>query len=97
MFDKLPNSTRRFIRSEKARIRRQFLDYKQQEIAITDMYNKILNKPVVKKLEDTEPVKLEKASSNQQKKDNPSLPVRQRANGVRARKTKAHKNKKVKK
>ncbi|MDO8486203.1 MAG: hypothetical protein Q7S77_00690 [Candidatus Staskawiczbacteria bacterium] len=97
MFDKLPNSTRRFIRSEKARIRRQFLDYKQQEVAITDMYNKILNKPVVKKLEETEPIKLEKASPNQQKNET-TQKLKTKSQSVKSgKKTKAHKNKKVKK
>ena len=62
MFKKLPNSTRKFIRSEKARIRRQFLDYKKQEEAITNMYNKILNQPIVKKIEMPEPIKLKKIS-----------------------------------
>ena len=65
MFKKLPNSTRKFIRFEKARIRRQFLDYKAQKEAIANMYSKILNKPlghevIAKKVEVLEPVKLEK-------------------------------------
>mgnify|MGYP001614733695 CR=1 FL=1 len=60
---KLPNSTRKFIRSEKARIRRQFLDYKTQKEAITNMYNKILNQPIVKKIEMPEPIKLGETSS----------------------------------
>ena len=46
MFEKLPSSTRKFIRSEKARIRRQFLDYKAQEEAIANMYNKLLNSKI---------------------------------------------------
>lgn len=62
MFKKLPNSTRKFIRSEKARIRRQFLDYKVQKEAIVNMYNKILNQLIAKKTEVPEPVKLEKTS-----------------------------------
>jgi hypothetical protein len=44
MFKKLPNSIRKFIRSEKARIRRDILDPKKQEEMIKDVYNKLLNK-----------------------------------------------------
>ena len=66
MFKKLPNSTRKFIRSEKARIRRQFLDYKKQEEAIKDMYNKIFNQPIVKKVEASKLVKLVKVSPKKQ-------------------------------
>ena len=60
MFKKLPNSTRKFIRLEKARIRRQFLDYKAQEEAIANMYSKILNQPITKEAEAVEPIKTEK-------------------------------------
>ena len=66
MFKKLPNSTRKFIRSEKARIRRQFLDYKKQEEAIKDMYNKIFNQPIVKKVEASKLVELVKVSPKKQ-------------------------------
>lgn len=44
MFKKLLNSTRKFIRSEKARIRRGVLDPKKQEEMIKEIYNKLLNK-----------------------------------------------------
>ncbi len=44
MFKKFPNSTRKFIRLEKARIRRDILDPKKQEEMIKDVYNKLLNK-----------------------------------------------------
>lgn len=44
MFKRLPNSTRKFIRSEKARIRRDILDPKKQEEMIKEIYNKLLNK-----------------------------------------------------
>ena len=43
MFKKLPNSTRKFIRSEKARIRRDILEPKKQDEMIKEMYNKLLN------------------------------------------------------
>ncbi len=38
---KLPNSIRRFIRTQKAQIRSQFLDVKKQEELIKEMYNKL--------------------------------------------------------
>ena len=38
---KLPKSVRKFIRTQKAQIRRQFLDVKKQEELIKEMYNKI--------------------------------------------------------
>lgn len=108
MFKKLPNSTRKFIRSEKARIRRQFLDYKVQEEAIANMYNKILNQPlghsptgeaIVKKLEISESTKLkEKLPKRQEKgatkKGTSSSQARVR---IRKNKVKMDKKKKVKK
>ncbi len=54
----LTKSTRKFIRSEKARIRRQFLDFKKQEELITELYKKILGSS---KVEDIKEVKQEKA------------------------------------
>lgn len=44
MFKKLPNSTRKFIRLEKARIRRDILDSKKQDEMIKEIYNKLLGK-----------------------------------------------------
>lgn len=44
MFKKMPHSTKKFIRSEKARIRRQFFDPKKQQELIKDLYNKISGK-----------------------------------------------------
>ena len=38
---KLPNSIRRFIRTQKAQIRSQFLDVKKQEELIKEMYVKL--------------------------------------------------------
>lgn len=35
-------STKKFIRREKARIRRQFFDVKKQKEAIKEVYNKII-------------------------------------------------------
>ncbi len=37
----MPKSIRKFIRTQKAQIRRQFLDAKKQEEAIKEMYNKL--------------------------------------------------------
>ena len=37
---KLPHSTRVFIRTQKAKIRGQFLDYKKQEELISELYKK---------------------------------------------------------
>jgi len=38
---KFPNSTRKFIRTQKAQIRRQFWDVKKQTELIKEMYNKL--------------------------------------------------------
>ena len=43
----LPQSTRKFIRLEKARIRAEFFDVKKQEEKITELYNRFLAKPVL--------------------------------------------------
>jgi len=39
---RLPKSLRKFIRKEKARIRREVLDIKEQEKLIQDLYKKFL-------------------------------------------------------
>jgi len=41
---KLPKSLRKFIRQEKARIRREVLDIKKQEELINELYKKYLAK-----------------------------------------------------
>ncbi len=46
---RMPNSIRKFIRKEKARIRGSVLDIKEQEKLISELYEKILKKPKVKK------------------------------------------------
>lgn len=38
---KMPNSTRKFIRTQKAQIRRQFFDVKKQQEQIALLYKKI--------------------------------------------------------
>ena len=45
----LPKSARKFIRTEKARIRGQFLDLKREEELINALYDKFLKKPRLKK------------------------------------------------
>lgn len=42
---KLPKSVRKFIRSEKARIRVQILDMKKQQELIGELYKKMLTQP----------------------------------------------------
>ena len=50
IYKKLKNSDRKFIRTEKARIRREFLDSKKQDEMISELYKKMLGevKPEVK-------------------------------------------------
>ncbi len=111
MFKKLPNSTRKFIRFEKARIRRQFLDYKAQEEAIANMYNKILNQPLghspLGRSPTGEPTgeavikKAEVVESIKFKETSPKKPLavakRARQKKETTKKTKIHRNKKGKK
>lgn len=41
---RLPKSLRKFIRKEKARIRKEVLDLKEQERLISELYQKIFEK-----------------------------------------------------
>ena len=41
---KLPKSIRKYIRKEKARIRREVLDIKEQKRLINELYQKFLSK-----------------------------------------------------
>jgi len=54
-------SDKKFIRSEKARIRAKFSDAKKQEELINNLYARFLSKPEVKaaQLEKEEPKKIE--------------------------------------
>ncbi|OIP75434.1 MAG: hypothetical protein AUK06_01830 [Parcubacteria group bacterium CG2_30_36_18] len=45
----LPKSLRKYIRKEKARIRREVLDIKEQEKQIQELYQKIFEKLKMKK------------------------------------------------
>jgi len=56
---RLSKSTRKFIRSEKARIRREILDCKKQEEMIQQLYKRFSKKAAVL----VPPVKMEKKSS----------------------------------
>jgi len=44
MKKRMPKSVRKFIRREKARIRREVLDIKEQEKLILELYQKLLKK-----------------------------------------------------
>ena len=41
MYKKMSKSIRKFVREQKAQIRRQFFDAKKQEEMIKEMYNKL--------------------------------------------------------
>ena len=45
---KLPKSIRKYIRKEKARIRREVLDIKEQKRLINELYQKFLPKKIKK-------------------------------------------------
>jgi len=47
IYPQLKKSDRKFIRTEKARIRRQFSDSKKQEELINDLYKKMVGDPKV--------------------------------------------------
>ncbi len=44
MLKKLPKSVKKYIRREKARIRRQFFDVKEQEKLIQELYQRFFKK-----------------------------------------------------
>ena len=61
IYPQLKSSDRKFIRREKARIRRQFLDVKKQEELISELYKRLLGKSGVKvETEKVKEVKTEK-------------------------------------
>jgi len=53
---RLPKSQRKYIRQEKARIRREVLDLKKQEELINQLYEKFLKKPVLEKPNPKKPI-----------------------------------------
>jgi hypothetical protein len=54
---KMPKSVRKFIRTEKARIRRQFFDTKKQESEIVQLYKRLANDPTAEKVKEIAVVK----------------------------------------
>jgi hypothetical protein len=49
---RMPKSIRKFIRKEKARIRREVLDWKEQEKLINQLYERFLKEQKVKSKND---------------------------------------------
>lgn len=72
IYTQLKDSDRKFIRTEKARIRRQFLDLKRQEEMIAELYKRVLGKPSVKaETETTKEVKPKKPVVEKKGKSKP--------------------------
>ncbi len=46
--EKLPKSTRKYIRTEKARIHNEVFDIKEQEKLIDELYKKVIKSPEIK-------------------------------------------------
>ena len=65
MAKKLPQGLRKFIRREKARIRREVLDIKKQEELINELYQKFIKEVKEEKLSSPlRPVKRDSAHEN---------------------------------
>lgn len=73
----MPNSLRKFIRMEKARIRREVLDTKDQERLILELYKKVIRKPKEQKEESKKPEEKLKEKKVSEKKQKSSLKKRQ--------------------
>ena len=75
IYTQLKSSDRKFIRTEKARIRRQFLDFKKQEEMINELYKRLLGKAEIKveteKLKDVKIGKPEVINVSKTKKTSP--------------------------
>jgi len=72
MIKKLSNSIRKFIRLQKAKIRREVLDTKKQKEMIDEIYSKFLNKKIgqeenIKKQESEKEEKVKKQPSKKKK------------------------------
>ena len=65
---RLPSSVRRFIRTEKARIRRGVLSLEEEQKMINDLYAKVLKKKKNPKSKKKEDPKLKKKESPKPKK-----------------------------
>lgn len=68
MKKKLTKSAKKFIREEKARIRRETLGEKQKEKLIKNLYEKFLISPTNKKIEALKTVKKKKKKKEKEKK-----------------------------
>lgn len=79
-------SDKKFIRTEKARIRAQFLDFKKQEELISEIYKKFLEKPVIKEKKEVD-VKNGKAGKNNPKIKKEALKSKQKKNENKTDKT----------
>jgi hypothetical protein len=65
---KLPKSIRKYIRKEKARIRKSVFDIEEQEKLISELYQKFLKK---EKINQENPIKTEtEKNKNKKNKDN---------------------------
>jgi hypothetical protein len=71
---RLPSSVRRFIRTEKARIRRGVLSLEEEQKMINDLYAKVLKKKKNPKSKKKEDPKLKKKESPKPKKKEGSKP-----------------------
>jgi len=71
---RLPSSVRRFIRTEKARIRRGVLSLEEEQKMINDLYAKVLKKKKNPKSKKKEDPKLKKKESPKPKKKEDSKP-----------------------
>jgi len=56
---RLPRSQRKYIRQEKARVRREVLDLKKQQELINQLYQKFFKKPVLEKPTLKKPTKIQ--------------------------------------
>ena len=69
IYKKLKKSDRKFIRTEKSRIRREFLGFKKQEELISELYKKLLGEPKINKDDDVEKNKEIKKTKKDLKKE----------------------------
>ncbi len=75
IYPNLKASDRKYIRIQKARIRREFLDFKKQEEMISELYERFVPK-VLKTAAQATPVKEEKIKPEKESKKVESKPVK---------------------
>lgn len=68
--NKLSNSNRKFIRKEKAKIKKQFLEAEQQKLAIAKLYERFTIKQKVKGVKKQKPQAITKEGQQSAKKNN---------------------------